>query len=132
MPRRLLIVDCCKESNRALEFLFRLSRVEVRVAEDLADARRAVSWRADAVLLERELPDGDGLLLLPSLLRQMPSPSIALYTAMAVPRLEVHPAVHYLRKPVTEKELMGWFASRVALPPNDAGREGGMPYRPLN
>jgi len=60
-PRKLLIVDDEPNILTALEFLFRRSGYDVRLARDGGEALREVdAWRPDAMLLDIMMPVKNG------------------------------------------------------------------------
>lgn len=91
----------------------------------LADAVEAViGARYRAVLLDRRLPDGEGMTLLPVLKTRPPVPPVLLITALddvpdRVAGLEAG-AEDYLVKPFAYEELRARLLSRLRRTPGDA------------
>lgn len=83
MPNaRILVVE--DSPSLALGYAAQLEDVghEVSLCETLAEARRALeSEKFDVVLLDLQLPDGDGLTILDVLARKPGSPSVVVVTA---------------------------------------------------
>ncbi len=88
MPKRLVIVDDDPSVARMLTLLFEQARYRVRCAGDLAGARRVLDLPApvDAVILDRGLPDGDGLTLCRAIKAARPALPVVILTAEAEAR----------------------------------------------
>lgn len=70
-PKRVLVVDDDRTARRLLRIALELEGVQVSEAESVADARDKLNV-ADAVVLDRRLPDGDGLDLLSTIQQRNP------------------------------------------------------------
>lgn len=63
-PQRVLVVDDAELARTTMQSLLRRVGHEVRLAGSVAEARHALAeWAPDCVVLDRRLPDGDGLVL---------------------------------------------------------------------
>ena len=61
-PSRVLVVDDAELARRTLLALLGRAGFETRAAASVADARQQIdSWHPHLVLLDRRLPDGDGV-----------------------------------------------------------------------
>lgn len=77
----ILVVDDDPVLGRVVEACLDFEGAEVRVAHTLAAARDALADDLDHVVLDRMLPDGDGLELLPDLAERCPGVPIVVLTA---------------------------------------------------
>ncbi|MGI8685988.1 MAG: diguanylate cyclase [Acidimicrobiales bacterium] len=71
-PYRVLVVDDDVTARRLLRLSLELEGAEVSEAASLAEARSRLGQHIDGVVLDRRLPDGDGLDLLPLLAERYP------------------------------------------------------------
>jgi two-component system, NtrC family, response regulator AtoC len=107
--RRLLIVEDDRFFSELVRGELAGGDLEVVVEHTLAGARRQDVTRFDVVLLDNSLPDGDGLLLVPDILRVNDGAKIILVTAFpsfdnAVLALK-NGVYDYFCKPVDLEEL---------------------------
>lgn len=78
-PQHLLIVDDSAAVTGALKLLFQESGYRVTTASSIADAVRAgTAERADLLLLDLTLPDGNGLVVLERLRQVGSEPEVTL------------------------------------------------------
>lgn len=112
MPEaRILVVE--DSPSLALGYAAQLEDVghEVSLCETLAEARRALeAEKFDVVLLDLQLPDGDGLTILDALARKPGSPSVVVVTAdgslnRAITAMRLG-AYDFLVKPVAGTRLL--------------------------
>ena len=75
-PFRVLVVDDDPTARRLLRLSLELEGAEVTDAASLSEARDQIGHHFDGVVLDRRLPDGDGLDLLPVLAKRHPQASI--------------------------------------------------------
>lgn len=82
-PRQqvILVVDDDPILGRVVEACLDFEGAEVRVAHTLAEAREVLTPDLDHIVLDRLLPDGDGLELLPDLAARCPGVPIVVLTA---------------------------------------------------
>src|SRR5687767_12568063 len=105
MSTHLLLVDDDRTFAALAASVLRQEGFRVTVAHALHDARAALAREApDVVLLDRRLPDGDGIDFLPEVRTQFPDTSVLLVTAhgdiaSAVEAIKAG-ARDYLSKPV--------------------------------
>jgi DNA-binding response OmpR family regulator len=112
----ILVVEDDPAVGPALRDLLAREGYAVRLVGSLAEARRALDATIDAVLLDRRLPDGDGIDLLAELRRTSALP-VLLVTA----RVEVVDRVlglelgadDYVTKPVEPRELIARLRARL-------------------
>jgi DNA-binding response OmpR family regulator len=122
---RILLVEDEPEIAQALASRLEADGFTVDVADCLAVAIEAVLGAPyRAVLLDRRLPDGDGLALLPVLRTRRPSPPVLLVTALddipdRVAGLEAG-ADDYLVKPFAYDELRARLLTRIRRSPAEA------------
>ncbi|NDY42833.1 sigma-54-dependent Fis family transcriptional regulator [Dissulfurirhabdus thermomarina] len=119
MPPKILIV----EDNRKLAALFAealAGRFETEVAGTLREGARRLD-RCDALLLDLQLPDGDGLSLIPEARRRRPGLPIIVATAYGTVQKAVEAlrlgAQDFLEKPVDLTALARRFADALAPGP---------------
>jgi two-component system copper resistance phosphate regulon response regulator CusR len=109
-PFRALVVEDEAKTRAVVQAALEAEQGEVVAAGDLADARRRLEATAfDLVVLDRNLPDGDGLALLPAV-RTQGSAAVLMLTARSglddrVAGLE-RGADDYLAKPFALAELL--------------------------
>ncbi len=77
----ILVVDDDPLLGRMVEACLDFEGAEVRTAHTLAAAREAIGLDLDHVVLDRRLPDGDGLDLLPDLAERCPDVPVVVFTA---------------------------------------------------
>lgn len=75
-PYRVLVVDDDPTARRLLRLSLELEGAEVTEAASLEEATAELTHRFDGVVLDRRLPDGDGLDLVPVLAERHPQASI--------------------------------------------------------
>ena len=108
---RILLVEDEKDMAAALTATLSRHDVVVDHAPTLEIAEEACrSGVHDAVLLDRKLPDGDGLSLIPLLRREQPGLPVIVLSALGSSDQRIagldHGADDYLAKPFRVKELM--------------------------
>ncbi|WP_332701644.1 response regulator transcription factor [Devosia sp.] len=118
---RILLVE--DEMNMAAALTAALSRHDIVVdhARTLEIAEEACrSGVHDAVLLDRKLPDGEGLSLIPLLRREQPGLPIIVLSALGSPDHRVagldHGADDYLAKPFSTDELLARLRAVMRRP----------------
>ena len=118
---RILLVE--DEMNMAAALTAALSRHDIVVdhARTLEIAEEACRSRVhDAVLLDRKLPDGDGLSLIPVLRREQAGLPIIVLSALGSPDHRVagldHGADDYLAKPFSTDELLARLRAVMRRP----------------
>ena len=77
----ILVVDDDPVLGRVVEACLDFEGAEVRVAHTLAEARQVLTDDLDHIVLDRMLPDGDGLDLLDDLAEHCPGVPIVVLTA---------------------------------------------------
>jgi two-component system, OmpR family, response regulator len=119
---RILLVE--DERDMASALIATLNRRDVVVdhAPNLMIAREAChSGVHDAVLLDRKLPDGDGLSLIPHLRREQPGLPVIVLSALGSSEQRIvgldHGADDYLAKPFSTDELMARLRAVMRRPP---------------
>jgi two-component system, OmpR family, response regulator len=122
MQMRILLVE--DEKHMAAALTATLSRHDVVVdhAPNLAIAKEAcLSGVHDAVLLDRKLPDGDGLSLIPLLRQEQPGLPVIVLSALGSSDHRIagldHGADDYLAKPFSTDELMARLRAVMRRPP---------------
>lgn len=80
-PPVILVVDDDPVLGRVVEACLDFEGAEVRVAHTLAEARQVLTDDLDHIVLDRMLPDGDGLELLDDLAERCPGVPIVILTA---------------------------------------------------
>ncbi len=111
MSTHLLLVDDDRTFAALAASVLRQEGFRVTLAHSLHDARAALGREApDVVLLDRRLPDGDGIDFLPEVRTQFPDTSVLLVTAhgdiaSAVEAIKAG-ARDYLSKPVELDDLV--------------------------
>lgn len=115
MKPEILIV----EDNRKLAALFQEALNEgfqTKVAGTLQDARRVLA-DCDGLLLDLQLPDGDGLTLIPSARQANPAVAIIVVTAYGTVQKAVEAlrqgALDFLEKPVDLDSLLQRFTDQL-------------------
>lgn len=76
----VLVVDDDESARRLVRLGLELEGATVLDADSLDRARALIDTRLAAVVLDRELPDGDGLLLLPDLYRVVPDVRVVIHS----------------------------------------------------
>lgn len=118
---RILLVEDEPEMARLIASLVAATGLTVDHVGNLADAREATAHRAyDLLLLDRRLPDGDGVSFLPALRAMQPGARVMLLTAMdalndKVSGLEAG-ADDYLTKPFQGEELIARIRACLRRP----------------
>ena len=133
----LLVLEDDRELAKLLDEQLTLSGYRVRVAHDLATARDLVATESfDLLLLDRNLPDGDGLRLAEEVTTERGSgssmrPAVLMLTAMADVESRVTAlyagAGDYLVKPFSTQELL----ARVHVRLRERGSDGPLTYGEL-
>lgn len=77
----ILVVDDDPVLGKVVEACLDFEGAEVRTAHTLSDAREALHPDLDHVVLDRRLPDGDGLELLEDLDRACPDAAVVVFSA---------------------------------------------------
>lgn len=77
----ILVVDDDSLLGRMVEACLDFEGADVRTAHTLAEARDAIGPDLDHLVLDRRLPDGDGLELLPDLAERCPDVPVVVFTA---------------------------------------------------
>lgn len=111
MNRTVLLVDDDRGFSNVAAAALRREGFDVQVAHSLFEARQALARSEPAVVvLDRRLPDGDGLELLPDARRRAPSAQVLVVTAHADIPGAVDAmrsgAADYVTKPVEIAELI--------------------------
>lgn len=133
---RVLIVEDDPDMRRLLADVLREEGIGVAEAADVIEALRWVSEeRFDAVILDKNLPDGSGLDLLPRLAARFPGLPVILITAFGDPRIRreafARGASALLLKPFSLDDLLaalrrgGTQESRTWRRPRPGGASGG-------
>ena len=83
-PKRatILVVDDDPSIGRMVRLTIEIDGAGVVSAESLATAREALSPDLDGIVLDRRLPDGDGLELLPEIERICPEAKVVVYSGL--------------------------------------------------
>ncbi len=111
MSTSLLLVDDDRTFSSLAASVLTQEGFQVRTARSLHDTREALAREApDLVILDRRLPDGDGLAFLPELRAQVPGTVVLMVTAhgdiaSAVQAIQAG-ARDYLAKPVELDDLV--------------------------
>lgn len=118
---RILLVEDEREMAAALAAALVRHDVVVDHASNLAIAEEACrSGVHDAVLLDRKLPDGDGLTLIPLLRREQPGLPVIVLSALGSSDHRIagldHGADDYLAKPFSTDELMARLRAVMRRP----------------
>ena len=127
---RLLLVEDDARLGQALLETLRRRNWDADHVDCLADARHAIGFgRYGSVILDRRLPDGDGVSLIPDLLKLDPKPGILILTASGgapdvVAGLDAG-ADDYLAKPFRVEVLEARLRALLRRPP----RRSGAPIR---
>ncbi len=108
---RILIVEDDRELASSLKTMLETAIGVADVFETLADAEAALlAFKFDLVVIDRNLPDGDGLSLLPTLRQLRPRPATLVLTALDDPTDIVSAldkgADEYVGKPFEPMELI--------------------------
>lgn len=110
MAPRLLLVEDDPKLGRLLARLLRESGYEVELVTDVAGGKRAAKSAIDLAVIDRMLPDGDGLEICTELRRADFEGPILVLTARAETKDRVHGldfgADDYLTKPFEVDELL--------------------------
>jgi two-component system, OmpR family, response regulator len=119
---RILLVEDAMDMAAALTATLSRHDVVVDHAPNLAIAGEACrSGVHDAVLLDRKLPDGDGLSLIPLLRREQPGLPVIVLSALGSSDQRIagldHGADDYLAKPFSSDELMARLRAVMRRPP---------------
>ncbi|MCU1356149.1 MAG: sigma-54 dependent DNA-binding response regulator [Acidimicrobiales bacterium] len=77
----ILVVDDDPLLGKVVEACLDFEGAEVRTAHSVADARRSLATDIDHVVLDRRLPDGDGLDLLSDLAERCPDAAVIVFSA---------------------------------------------------
>ncbi|MDH0866960.1 response regulator [Mitsuaria sp. GD03876] len=109
MPRHVVIVDDNLESSETLGILLELEGYSTATAASLGEARlRLAERRPDVLILDRVLPDGQGMDFVTEALKGGPM-TIVMLTGMSAPEDAVEAirrgATAYLVKPATIDQL---------------------------
>ncbi|MBI4390413.1 MAG: response regulator [candidate division NC10 bacterium] len=134
--RRVLIVEDDPEMRRLLADFLREEGIGVAEAADVTEALRWVSEeRFDGVILDKNLPDGSGLDLLPRLAARFPGLPVILITAFGDPWIRheasARGASALLLKPFSLDDLLaavrrgGVQESGARRRPGPSGASGG-------
>lgn len=118
---RILLVEDEKDMAAALAAALSRHDVVVDFAPNLEIAAEACrSGVYDAVLLDRKLPDGDGLSLIPLLRREQPGLPVIVLSALGSADHRIagldHGADDYLAKPFSTDELMARLRAVMRRP----------------
>jgi len=107
---RVLVVEDDPAVARVLELALRQAGHEVRLARTLAEGERALEEPFDAVVLDLNLPGGNGLDLLRRLSGREGAPPVLVLSALKQERTVLEAlrlgARDYLTKPFSPKELV--------------------------
>lgn len=111
MSRRVLVVDDDPAVRRMLQDLLVQAGYETLVAPDAAALRTLrTQVSPDVVVLDWQLPDGDGIALIPSLKQRWPQAEIVVLTGFATLDAAVHAtklgAFHFQAKPFNPAILL--------------------------
>ncbi|EHS49470.1 two component transcriptional regulator, winged helix family [Rhizobium sp. PDO1-076] len=137
---RLLLIEDEKELAEALSAALSKQGVVIDHAMLLADACELTRQNTyDAILLDRRLPDGEGLTFIPKLRRAGVDTPIIVMTARNEPKERIEGlnggADDYLGKPFLVDELMARLRAVLRRPPNVVEEKiavGKMIIDPLN
>lgn len=117
---RVLVVDDDPDTRSNLCDILELDHYQVETAGSVAEVLQRASWdRISAILLDRRLPDGNALELLPRLRQWVPEASILIVTGYAdlqdaIAALQ-QGAVDYILKPINADALRASLARIAAL-----------------
>jgi DNA-binding response OmpR family regulator len=107
---RVLVVEDDPAVARVLELALRQAGHEVRLARTLAEGERALEEPFDALVLDLNLPGGNGLDLLRRLSGREGAPPVLVLSALKQERTVLEAlrlgARDYLTKPFSPKELV--------------------------
>ncbi len=106
---QLMIVEDDHNLNRILSLHFQEQGFTVASAPDCAQALAALDTHTDLVLLDQQLPDGNGIDLLPGLLQRRPDLDVIMMTGQHDLELAIQ-AIHagaadFIHKPVCTDDL---------------------------
>lgn len=111
MNPRILVCDDDDGVRELLTDLLQMNAYETQAVPDASSLIRAfASPPPDVLLLDLNLPDGDGLDLIPKVKRQWPDTEVIMLTGVASFDAAVEAtkrgAYHYLTKPCDTKSLL--------------------------
>lgn len=118
MGLRILIVDDEPMVRRVVELVLEQAGHQVTVADSVAAGRAklGVCEPFDAVVLDRSMPGGSGLLLIPDLRKHSPEAKVAYLTGQHVPNEEIDLVDAVWLKPMTDTEILAALAALVSQP----------------
>jgi CheY-like chemotaxis protein len=124
MGCRTLIVEDDPQSRRVLTQLLTLLGYETDSAATLAEAEQKMRWaHPDCLILDLELPDGNGLTLLAQLRKNQCDVKVAITSAarehsLLNRMLQLHPDAVF-PKPIDLRALTRWLDEHdSSMPPN--------------
>jgi DNA-binding response OmpR family regulator len=125
--RRVLVVEDDPDMRRLLTDFLQEEGIQVAEAADVTEALRWLSEeRFDGVILDKNLPDGSGLDLLPRLAARFPGLPVILITAFGDPwireRAAARGASALLLKPFSLDDLLAAVRRGGAQEPGAGGR----------
>ncbi len=120
MPSHAVIVDDNLESSETLGLLLELEGYSTATAASLSEARaRLAEHRPEVLILDRALPDGQGMDFVPEALRDGPM-TIVMLTGTSDPAAAAEAvrrgACAYLVKPATIEQLKAVLAPAAQAP----------------
>ena len=107
VSRRVLVVDDAELAGTTLLRIVGRGGWEGRWVASAAEAEQAAkTWAPDAVLLDRNLPDGDGIELAGRLRRLLPEARLVLLSGDQVPEADLVGVDGYLLKPAAARAVL--------------------------
>src|SRR6185295_7550803 len=128
MKAKILVVDDAEEIRELLVFVLEGASYQVSLAEDGASLKKAFAQpQPDIVILDLNLPDSNGLDLLPEIKREWPETQVIVLTGNATYDAAVEAtkrgAFHFLNKPFDRETLL--VTTQRALEHKQLNEEAG-------
>jgi DNA-binding NtrC family response regulator len=128
MKAKILVVDDAAEIRELLVFVLEGASYQVALAEDGANLKKSFSEpQPDIVILDLNLPDANGLDLLPQIKKEWPETQIIVLTGNATYDAAVEAtkrgAFHFLNKPFNPETLL--VTAQRALEHKELSEEAG-------